>query len=63
MSSNTRERVVASPRRFTGALVGGLLAGVLDITYAYAFAGFHGRSPLRVLQSVASDRRAACPGR
>lgn len=39
MSSDTPDRVAASPRRFTGVLVGGLLAGVLDITYVCVFAG------------------------
>jgi len=35
-------------------LVGGLIAGALDITYAVTFSAFHGVPPLRLLQSVAS---------
>lgn len=35
-------------------LVGGAIAGALDITYAIVFSGFRGVSALRVLQSVAS---------
>jgi hypothetical protein len=34
-------------------LVGGFIAGVLDITYAIVFSGFRGVPALRVLQSVA----------
>ena len=34
--------------------LGGFLAGVLDITYAFVVVGARGRSPLWVLQSVAS---------
>lgn len=37
------------------ALAGGLLAGTLDLIYAFAWmAAFHDKSPLWVLQSVAS---------
>src|SRR3954470_6230720 len=35
-------------------LVGGSIAGILDITYAVVFSGFRGVPALRVLQSVAS---------
>lgn len=35
-------------------LVGGTLAGALDILFAVSFAGSHGVAPSRVLQSVAS---------
>ncbi|MGA9422193.1 MAG: hypothetical protein WBW61_07500 [Rhodanobacteraceae bacterium] len=35
-------------------LVGGFIAGALDITYAIVFSGYRGVSPERVLQSVAS---------
>lgn len=37
-----------------GILLGGLIAGILDITYATVVLGFRGRSPLWTLQSVAS---------
>jgi hypothetical protein len=37
-----------------GVLLGGLVAGLLDITYAFIILGQRGRSPLWVLQSVAS---------
>lgn len=35
-------------------LVGGLVAGTLDIAFAISFAGYNGVSPARLLQSVAS---------
>jgi hypothetical protein len=35
-------------------LVGGSIAGALDITYAIVFSAFRGVLPLRILQSVAS---------
>ncbi len=35
-------------------LVGGLIAGVLDITYAISFSAWHGVAPTRLLQVVAS---------
>ena len=35
-------------------LVGGTIAGVLDITYAVTFSAFRGVAPMRLLQSVAS---------
>ena len=38
----------------TGILVGGFVAGVLDIVYAIVALGRRGSSPLRVLQAVAS---------
>ena len=47
-----------------GALAGGLLAGVLDIVYAFVWLGASGRTPEFVLQSVASGwlGRAAFTG-
>jgi hypothetical protein len=41
-------------RLLIATLAGGLLAGTLDIVYAFAWLGYYGRSPLWVLQSVAS---------
>lgn len=35
-------------------LVGGLLAGAIDISYAVGFSAFRGVAPMRILQSVAS---------
>lgn len=35
-------------------LVGGLIAGAIDITYAVGFSAFRGVAPTRILQSVAS---------
>jgi len=35
-------------------LVGGVLAGALDITFAFAYYGYLGVSPARILRSVAS---------
>lgn len=44
-----------TPRSATwAALVGGAIAGALDITFAISFAAFKGVSPVRLLQSVAS---------
>lgn len=41
-------------RPVLGAALGGLAAGGADIVYAFGMAALNGRSPLRVLQSVAS---------
>jgi uncharacterized membrane protein (DUF485 family) len=41
-------------RPWIAILVGGLIAGTGDILYAIIYSGFYGRSPLTVLQSVAS---------
>jgi hypothetical protein len=35
-------------------LIGGLIAGTLDLTYAIVFSGSHGVPAMRVMQSVAS---------
>ncbi|MGI8957349.1 MAG: hypothetical protein ACR2II_10615 [Chthoniobacterales bacterium] len=35
-------------------LIGGAIAGALDITYAVGFSALHGVAPMRILQSVAS---------
>lgn len=35
-------------------LTGGVIAGILDITFAFLFYGMHGLTPVRILQSVAS---------
>jgi len=35
-------------------LVGGLIAGTLDLTYAIVFSWFHGHAPISIMQSVAS---------
>ena len=40
--------------RLRGVLVGGAIAGILDITYAITWSHFRGRSAMWVLQSVAS---------
>lgn len=46
---------LASPAKpYRTVLGGGLLAGALDITYAFIRAGLNGQTPERVLQSVAS---------
>ena len=47
------ERMAAS-RTIVGIVLGGLLAGVLDIVYAFVLAAMRGSTPLRVLQSIAS---------
>jgi hypothetical protein len=41
-------------RTLLAVLVGGLVAGTLDMTYACAWHGAHGRSPLWVFQAVGS---------
>jgi hypothetical protein len=46
-----------SPNRswaFRAIFWGGLIAGILDITYAFVASGLRGRGPVWVLQSVAS---------
>ena len=35
-------------------LTGGVIAGLLDITFAFIFYGIHGSTPIQILQSVAS---------
>jgi uncharacterized membrane protein YagU involved in acid resistance len=35
-------------------ILGGVIAGALDIAYAFIFHGFRGISPLRILQSISS---------
>jgi uncharacterized membrane protein YagU involved in acid resistance len=47
------ERMAVS-RSVVGIVLGGLLAGVLDIVYAFVLAAMRGAPPLRVLHSVAS---------
>ena len=39
---------------WSGILIGGLIAGTLDLTYAIVFSGFHGVPAMRIMQSVAS---------
>ena len=41
-------------RSLRGLLWGGLLAGVLDLTYALVMPAMRGRSPIRVLYAIAS---------
>ena len=45
-------------------LIGGLIAGAIDITYAIGFSAYHGVAPTRLLQSVSSGLlgRAAFEG-
>jgi hypothetical protein len=43
-----------TPAPVTYALFGGLIAGVLDIAYAFVFFGFRGVSAQSILQSIAS---------
>jgi hypothetical protein len=45
---------MAASRTLIGIALGGLLAGLLDIVYAFVLAGSRGGTPLRVLQSIAS---------
>jgi hypothetical protein len=39
---------------FVGVLAGGLIAGLLDIVYAFVLSGLNGGNPMGVLRSVAS---------
>jgi hypothetical protein len=41
-------------KAYQGILLGGVIAGTLDITAAFVDSGLHGRSPVVVLQAVAS---------
>ena len=41
-------------RAWKGILAGGVIAGVLDILFAFVFYGIHGASPGRILRSVSS---------
>jgi hypothetical protein len=45
---------MATRRVYFGILLGGMLAGALDIVYAFVLAAMRSRTPLTVLQSVAS---------
>lgn len=45
----------ASSRRAAAPiLTGGILAGAIDLTYAFTYHGLHGIAPTRILQSIAS---------
>ena len=55
MSSVQSTPVFGSTRRaLAGIVLGGLVAGILDIVYAFIASGLRGGTPLKVLQSVAS---------
>lgn len=55
MSGIESHPVSGSSRRvLTGVVLGGLVAGILDIIYAFIAVGLRGGSPLGVLQSIAS---------
>lgn len=41
-------------RAWKGIVAGGVIAGVLDILFAFVFYGMHGVSPGRILRSVSS---------
>src|SRR5262245_50827303 len=45
---------MGSRQFWMAALAGGMLAGTLDIVYAFCWAGYYGRAPQWVLQSVAT---------
>jgi hypothetical protein len=47
------------PRPYRAILIGGLIAGTLDITFAFIFYGLRGSSPIRILQSIASGALGA----
>jgi hypothetical protein len=43
-----------SSSAWKGILAGGVIAGVLDILFAFVFYGLRGTPPVRILQSIAS---------
>ena len=48
------------PNAYRAILMGGLIAGALDITFAFIFYGMrNGSSPVRILQSIASGALGA----
>lgn len=49
-----RNRVIERSPPWPGIVVGGLVAGVLDLDYAFLWSGLRGTSPQRLLQSVSS---------
>lgn len=54
-TENAGEPVSAGSRRvLSAALVGGVVAGALDLIYAFLMFGARGASPMRILQSIAS---------
>jgi uncharacterized membrane protein YagU involved in acid resistance len=52
--SDTASAANVQPRILNAILLGGAIAGVLDISDAIIVSGFYGVTPTRVLQSVAS---------
>lgn len=54
MSAETAVAALPQPRAYRAILWGGLIAGTLDITAAFVNSGLRGRSPMWVLQSIAS---------
>ena len=48
-----------TPKAYRAILIGGLIAGALDITFAFIFYGLRGSSPIRILQSIASGALGA----
>lgn len=54
MSATTAEYSPEKSRAGSAIVLGGVMAGVLDISAAFVNGGLNGRSPMFVLQSVAS---------
>src|SRR5215471_12359249 len=54
MSADSAVLIEERSNIYRAILLGGLLAGVLDITAAFINSGIRGRSPIWVLQSIAS---------
>lgn len=44
----------SSRRAAVPILTGGILAGAIDLTFAFTYHGLHGIAPIRILQSIAS---------
>ena len=54
MTAESTSFSLDEPKAYQGILWGGLIAGVLDITAAFVNSSFQARSPMWVLQSIAS---------
>ena len=53
-TSTFQNRAARSAGGLGWVLAGGLMAGALDLTFAFVFYGQHGSTPLRILQFIAS---------
>jgi hypothetical protein len=54
MSADSAALSLEKPKAFRVILIGGLIAGTLDILAAFIQSGLRGVTPMRVLQAIAS---------